>query len=165
MASERPKLPPGCTGPHAVGDYDYDDGMQRVTTYAIRSGHDHFAWGKTPEDAARDAWGRFEELHGITRERWEAMERDHRAMEALRANPGSCVCAEEWWASGHPPKDRRDMLTGLWDANIGQDGPVATRSDPADAILAALGHAPEALGEAEERRAAALDGDGVDNGE
>ena len=78
MASERPKLPPGCTGPHRVGDYD--DGMRRVTTYAVRSGGENFAWGETPGDASRNAWrnawARFEELFGITRERWEAMEQD-----------------------------------------------------------------------------------------
>ena len=62
---------------------------------------------------------------------------DHMAMELLRSNPGSGVNAEEFWASGYAPKDRSELLTGKWDAWIGQEGKCMTKDDPAEAIFAA----------------------------
>lgn len=99
--SEREKLPPGCYPLGKSGRCTLPDG---------RSGPIEGSW---PE------WSR---LSGITREKWEAMERDHRAMEALR-NP--------LLTGGR----REEAISELEHALF---SPEEVAPDPADAILAAL---------------------------
>ena len=69
------------------------------------------------------AWALFHEETGITREKWEAMERDHRAMQALRLHEFDVYVNMEcrWTVRTEP--ERCDIYG----------------DDPAEAILAATG--------------------------
>jgi len=100
-----PKLPPG---------------------WGVREHPSHPFIGNGEDASSADvAWRRFEMRMGITRAKWEAMERDHRAMQAVRA--GS---VELDFSEGPPPR---------WRARQSGNASWWYVDDPADAILAALG--------------------------
>lgn len=62
-----PKLPPGWTWePH---------GTSVLAIGPTINGVEYSAAGKTPEEKAANAWGTWRVMSGITREKWEAMER------------------------------------------------------------------------------------------
>jgi|GEM_PF-6151158 len=72
--NERPRLPPGWEWRELVGDaYPFGPGCDWVRA--------------DPEDlpgSADRCWARWVRVSGITREKWEQVERDHEAMGALR---------------------------------------------------------------------------------
>lgn len=119
--SNLPKLPPGWEWQPTC----LDDNAPRPTGPSSE-------WGRYPpndfEAAATVAWRIWSQSSGVSQEIWEAMERDHRAMEALRAEVVPHNYRGSLFELVHDP------MQG-WQVGVG--GPVL--DDPADAILAALG--------------------------
>lgn len=105
-----PKLPPGWT-------WGAEESHAWAPRLARANGPDGSIGSWPPERTAELVWSSWSDDSGITREKWDAMERDHRAMEALRAA----------YVENHP---------GLSMVGVAL---VIGADDPADAILAALG--------------------------
>lgn len=156
MVTDRPKLPPGYTGPVRCTE---SMGRASGSVYwaVFCPAGDRVITGGTREMAVERAWAHWLPT-GITRERWEAMERDHRVMEAMRSGDVIEVtnCDGYWQAHTHTSQ--------------GSD------PDPAEAIFAALGYDADDLRTLGEKcaqdetggapiagRAAALDGEGADD--
>lgn len=109
--SGHPVLPPGWEWRELVGDsYPFNPGCDWVTA--------------DPEDlfgTAERCWAYWAGLSGVSRERWEQMERDHQAIEALRQHiPERGHCQMSFLACH--PDDRGRASSGFWSAD-----------DPADA--------------------------------
>ncbi len=111
------KLPPGMTMVEECGGWVVHE-----------NGDEYVAWNKDAATAAIVAWTRFP----IAREKFDAMERDHRAMEALRFGD---ISIDYYY--GTEPR--------VWVADD-DNAPLATSegTDLAGVILACAGHSPNA---------------------
>ena len=83
-----------------------------------------------PQAAVDMAWRSWSAESGLTRAKYEAMERDHRAMEALRERGGAVLLDER-------RSDDDYMFSRVWMRRRWQEAPI-DEGDPAEAILAAI---------------------------
>lgn len=109
----KPKLPPGCAWTGIKGQYRRHDG-KLITLFS------------GDQSAAQDAWTEFTRFTGISKERWEQIERDCDAMDNIRVHShdvelftGSDEEGDIWWSAGLPA----GKITSDWWA------------DPAEALL------------------------------